>query len=151
MAEHPGPNVVGRTVEQIVHELADRAAIEHLIATYAHRVMRGDANADLFTDDGAYIHRRTPTAEPVIVRGRAELDAHYVARPNAWGAATPMIHNTMLTVDGDDAEGTCVMELHMSRDGAHAIAYGCYEDRYRREAGRWKFVTRELTMIRWPV
>jgi hypothetical protein len=133
-----------------VQELTDRAAIEQLVAIYAQRVMRGEANADLFADDGAYIHRRTPDAEPVIVRGRAELDAHYVARPNALGAATPMVHNLVLTIDGDDAAGSCVMELHLSRGGRHAIAYGCYEDTFRREDGRWKFVTRELTMIRWP-
>jgi hypothetical protein len=150
MAAGTGPHFAGRTTDEIVHELADRAMIEHLIAVYAQRVMRGEANAELFTDDGAYIHRRTPTVEPVIVRGRAELDAHYVARPDAFGAATPMIHDIMLTIDGDDAEGSCVMELHMSREGRHVIAYGCYEDRFRREGGRWKFVTRDLTMIRWP-
>ena len=65
--------------QAMVQELADREQIRDLAATYAHRVAHGLANADLFTDDGAYIHRRSPDEPAHEVRGRASLDAHYIA------------------------------------------------------------------------
>lgn len=139
---------VDKSLEQTVRELADREQIRELIATYAHRVAHGEANADLFTDDGAYIHRRSLDGEPHEVRGRAELDAHYIARPGSRGAATPMIHNQLIEVDGDSARATCSIELRIT-SGAGIFASGYYEDQLRREAGLWKFVERRVTFFRW--
>ena len=139
----------GKSLEQRVQELADREEIRGLIATYAHRVAHGLSNADLFTDDGAYIHRRSVDGEPEVTRGRAQLDAHYVARPSAEGVATPMIHNTLITLDGDVASSICSIELRLWHDGASALASGYYRDRLRRDGGRWKFVLREVTFFHW--
>jgi hypothetical protein len=139
----------GTSLEQRVQELADREEIRDLIATYAHRVAHGLSNADLFTDDGAYIHRRSPEAEPEVARGRVELDAHYVERPGSAGVATPMIHNPLVSVSGDEASSFCSIELRLWRDGASALCSGFYRDRLRREAGRWKFVEREVSFFHW--
>jgi hypothetical protein len=146
-----GPQAaLGRApTERTIQELADREEIRDLVATYAHRVTHGLSVADLFTDDGAYIHRRSRDAEPEVSRGRAQLDAHYVGRPGAAGVATPMIHNTLIKIDGDHAAGICSVELRLWRDGASALASGYYQDRYRREDGRWKFVERDLTFFHW--
>lgn len=133
--------------ERQVQELADREEIRDLIATYAHRVAHGQANADLFTDDGAYIHRR-PGGEPEVVRGREALDAHYVERPGAAGVATPMIHNSLLSIDGNEARGICSIELRIW-GSTQIMASGYYEDRLRRENGRWKFVERDCTFFHW--
>jgi SnoaL-like domain len=95
-------STAARAAQRQLQELADREEIRDLIATYAHRVAHGLANADLFTDDGAYIHRRSRDSEPEVVRGRKELDAHYVERPGAAGVATPMIHNSLLSINGDE-------------------------------------------------
>jgi hypothetical protein len=138
-----------KSPEQKLQEVADREEIRDLIATYAHRVTHGLSNADLFTDDGAYIHRRSPDAEAEVSRGRAELDAHYVERPGAAGVATPMIHNTLISVEGDQATGACSIELRLWRDGSSTMASGYYRDRFRREGGRWKFVVRDVTFFHW--
>lgn len=139
---------IGRGFERTVQELADREQIRDLTATYAHRVAHGLANADLFTDDGAYIHRRSPDEEPHEVRGRAALDAHYIARPESRGVATPMIHNHIVEIDGDQARAICSIELRIA-SGAGIFASGYYEDQLRREDGLWKFVERRVTFFRW--
>lgn len=134
--------------EATLRELADREQIRDLTAIYAHRVAHALANADLFTDDGAYIQRRSPDEPPQVVRGRAALDAHYVARPGSAGVATPMIHNHLIEVDGDTARAVCSIELRIA-GGEGIFASGYYQDRLRREDGRWKFVERKVTFFRW--
>lgn len=138
-----------QSLEQKVQVIADREEIRDLIATYAHRVAHGLSNADLFTDDGAYIHRRAAEAEPAVVRGREALVAHYIVRPDSAGNATPMIHNTLIDVAGDEGRGICSLELRVGVEGESIIASGYYEDRYRRENGVWKFFERDLTIFHW--
>jgi len=145
----PPETFAGKSLEQRVQELADREEIRDLIATYAHRVAHGLSNADLFTDDGAYIHRRSVDGEAEVSRGRAALDAHYVERPGSAGVATPMIHNQLVSVSGDEASSFCSIELRLWRGGASSMCSGYYRDRLRREAGRWKFVEREVSFFHW--
>ena len=138
-----------KTLEQKIQELADREEIRDLIATYAHRVAHGLSNADLFTDDGTYINRRTPGSPGTVVRGRKELDAHFIARPGAAGTAMPMIHNTLISINEDEASAICSIELRVSDNGTSTIASGYYQDRLRREDGLWKFVMRDVTFFHW--
>ena len=139
----------GKTQEQKIQELVDREEIRDLIATYAHRVAHGLANAELFADDGVYISRRTPDSPATSVRGRKELDAHFIARPGGAGVAMPMIHNNLIAINGDEATAICSIELRVSDNGTSTIASGYYEDRLRREGGRWKFVVRDVTFFHW--
>jgi len=128
---------------------ADHAAIHDLIALYAHRVTHGLSVADLFVDDGAYIHRRRPGGEAQVHRGRAELDAHYVERKDSAGAATPMIHNVLSRVDGDQAIALVSIELRLWRKRQSALASGFYQDRLRRDGEVWKFFERDVTFFHW--
>ena len=137
-----------RPSDAILRELADREEIRELTSIYAHRVAHGLANGDLFTDDGAYIHRRSPDEQPHEVRGREALDAHYIARPDSAGMATPMIHNHLIEVTGDEARAICSIELRIAA-GEGIFASGYYQDRLRREDGQWKFVERSVTFFRW--
>jgi hypothetical protein len=141
----------GKTLEQKVQEIADREEIKELVSRYAHRVARGVSVADLYTDDGAYIHRRP--GQPVQeTRGRAALDKHYAASAdvvNQGRVALPMIHNHLIEVSGNTASGLCSIELRTADKGQSIIASGYYEDTYRRENGRWKFVVRDAHMFHW--
>jgi SnoaL-like domain len=138
-----------KTLEQKIQELADREEIRDLIAIYAHRVAHGLANADLFTDDGAYINRRALDSPGTVVRGRKELDAHFIARPGGAGTAMPMIHNSIIAIHKDEASAICSIELRVSDSGTSTIASGYYQDRLRREDGHWKFVVRDVTFFHW--
>jgi hypothetical protein len=138
----------GGSAEALLREIVDREQIRDLTHIYAHRVAHGLSNADLFTDDGAYVHRHAPDAVPHETRGRAALDAHYVERPA--GTAMPMIHNHLIEIAGDEARAICSIELRVGAPGGESIiASGYYRDRLRREHGHWKFVEREATFFHW--
>jgi len=137
----------GKDAAGMLRELADRELIRDLTHSYAHRVAHGLANADLFTDVGAYIHRRTLDDPGHVTRGRAALDAHFAPRPGTTGGAMPMIHNHLIEIDGDEARATCSIELRVSADGESMIASGFYRDRLRREGGVWKFVERDVAFF----
>lgn len=138
----------GKSLEQKIQELADREEIRELTAIYAHRVAHGLSIADLFTDDGAYIHIR-PGRPDNVVRGRAALEEHFKDRPAEAEHPLPMIHNFIIAIDGDEGRGINSNELRISDDGKSIIASGYYEDRYRRENGRWRFAMRKITFVHW--
>ena len=143
------PPMQGKSLENKVQELADREEIRDLVAAYAHRMAQGPATADLFTDDGAYINRGVGDMPPKEVRGRAALDKHYADRSDWPERPLPMIHNQLISVEGDEARGICSMELRMASNGESWIGAGYYEDRYRRENGQWKFAERIFTYFHW--
>lgn len=136
-------------VEHVVRQLADRDEIRELVSIYAHRMARGLAVADLFTDDGAYVNQGTSNMPPREVRGRAALDAYFCDRGDWADHPLPMIHNHVIEVSGDEASGVCSMEVRLASDGESIVASGYYLDRYRFELGCWKFVERDYAAFHW--
>lgn len=136
-----------KTLEQQIQELTDREEIKELTARYAHGVARGEGAkvAELFTDDGVFINRLNPDEPPTVVRGREALQKFYgnIKR----NIAVPCIHNHLITLAGDEATGTCSIEVRITSKGRSMIGSGYYEDRFRRENGRWKFVERDCTFF----
>ena len=139
----------GMTTDQKLQELVDREEIRDLIAIYAHRVAHGLSIADLFTDDGVYINRRSPNGPVSEARGRKALEARWPDRPGRAGNSLPMIHNYLLSIQGDQAIGICSNELRTTENGKSMIASGFYQDVLRRENGRWRFAKREITFFHW--
>jgi hypothetical protein len=138
----------GKTLEQTIQELADREEIREMIARYAHCVAMGVSVANMFTDDGVFI-TRIPGRPPSERRGMAELTKEYAKLDTGTVTALPMIHNYILTITGDEAVGRCSNELRITENGQSIIASGYYDDTFRRENGRWKFVVRDATFIHW--
>jgi len=136
-----------KTLEQKVQELTDREEIRELIARYAHRVAHGESNADLFTDDGVFI-TRIP-GRPVQTADREQIIKLYKDAGSRPDHPLPMIHNYLISISDDEATGLCSNELRITEDGRSVIASGYYEDRYRRENGRWKFAMRDATFFHW--
>ena len=139
----------GKSLEAKVQELTDREEIRDLIATYAHRVAHGLSIADLFTEDGVFINRHSPNGPASEARGRKALEARFHDRPGDEGNSLPMIHNYLISIHGDEATDTCSNELRIVENGQSIIASGYYQDRLRRENGRWKFASREITFFHW--
>ena len=135
-----------KTLEQQVQELADREELKELTAHYVHGVARGEGTkvAELFTDDGVFINDLPDTA-PTVVRGREALNKFYGAIKR--NTALPCIHNHLITLAGDEATGTCSIEVRITRNNQSMIGSGYYEDRFRRENGRRKFVERHCTFF----
>ena len=136
-----------KTLEQKVQELADREEIRELIARYAHRVAHGESNADLFTDDGLFI-TRIP-GRPVQTLGSEAIITLYQEARSRPDHPLPMIHNYLISISDDEATGLCSNELRITENGRSIIASGYYEDKYRRENGRWKFAVRDATFLHW--
>jgi uncharacterized protein (TIGR02246 family) len=136
-----------KTLEQQVQELADREEIKELTARYAHGVARGEGAkvAELFTDDGAFINQLNPDEPPTVVRGREALHKFYSNIKR--NTALPCIHNHLITIEGDEATGTCSIEVRITMKQQSMIGSGYYEDRFRREQGRWKFAERHCTFF----
>lgn len=137
-----------KTLEQKVQELADREEIRELISRYAHRIARGISVADLFTEDGAYL-RRAPGHAPRVVQPRSAIEKMYAGTSLAEAHPMPMIHNYLLAINGDEATGLCSNELRITENGESIIASGYYEDKLRRDNGRWKFVVRDANFFHW--
>ena len=126
--------------DAMLRELADREAIRDLACRYAHHVWQkqGAAAARLFTADGAM-----DTGEPPVLRGRAALLEAY-ERMLHDGHFQPFVSNHVISLAGDEASGTCYLDLRATAEGRSLIGSGYYEDRYRRVDGEWKFRSRKL-------
>jgi hypothetical protein len=138
------------TAEQRLQELCDREEIRELMAAYAQRVLRRISTTDMFVEDGAMVIH-TPNAPPIEIRGHAALEATISVAKQDPRTSMPTLHNHVLSIDGDEAIGTCLIELMLGDralpDGRAFSATGLYEDHLRRVNGRWKFVTRTIRQV----
>ncbi len=125
-----------------LQELADREAIRDLAFRYAHHVWQKQVAAavELFTEDG-----EMDTGEPPLLRGRGALLEAY-ERMLGDGHFQPFVSNHVISLAGDEASGTCYLDLRATAEGHSMIGSGYYEDRYRRVGGEWKFRSRRLHM-----
>ncbi len=144
-----------KTPAQKAQILVDREEIRDLVATYAHRAAHGGSMADLYTDDGVFTQRVLPDESIEIVDGITALRSRFGARagvdvnsPNG-ARPLPMLHNFLIRVDGDEAQGIVSIEIRVTIGGKSIIGSGYYEDRYRRVDGRWMFARRDVTFIHW--
>jgi len=126
--------------DALLQELTDREAIRDLACRYAHHVWQKQVAAavELFTEDG-----EMDTGEPPLLRGRAALLEAY-KRMLGDGHFQPFVSNHVISLAGDEASGTCYLDLRATADGRSMIGSGYYEDRYRRVDGEWKFRSRKL-------
>ena len=127
-----------------VRELADRDAIRELTARYCWHVQHGEAEkiVPLFVADGVFDGTRAGIG---VYKGHPALLKFYRETIAPAGVALPFIQNHVIEVDGDEARGTCALEGRFIRDGQSITGAGCYQDRYRRVDGKWRFVERQFT------
>jgi ketosteroid isomerase-like protein len=132
---------MAKSLEQKVQELADREEIKELTARYCWHVQHseGEAIARLFTDDGLL---DAPGNKPVS--GMDALLKFYGAITPAE-SPVPFIHNHIIEIDGDNAQGTCTIDARFTRKGESILGAGWYEDKYRRVNGKWRFAVRKVS------
>jgi ketosteroid isomerase-like protein len=126
----------------MLRELIDCNAIRDLARLYAHYVWQKQpaAAVELFTEDG-----EMDTGEAPVLRGQAALTKAYGEMLGDSGLQ-PFVHNHVITLSGDEASGTCYLDLRATIEGRSMIGSGWYEDCYRRVDGEWKFRSRKLRM-----
>ena len=126
-----------------------------LTARYAFLVANKRPAVDLFTEDGGFVFRK-PDGEVGEARGRQELDQVFADILRAPNHNLPTVHNHLISIDGDHATGVCWIELqaHKMEDNGDIGDWrgsGYYEDIFRRENGRWKFVLRDSTLVKFEL
>lgn len=117
-----------------LQRLEDREALRDLLARYCYLIARGDVDGviELFTADCRV------EILGQLYSGEAGLRELY--RDALLVQPKPYIHNHLIeTLEDTSATSSCVLEIRQQRDGTEQVGGGCYEDRYRKQDGRWKF------------
>ncbi|MBO9512546.1 MAG: nuclear transport factor 2 family protein [Variovorax sp.] len=121
---------------------AEVHAIERLQRRYAKLVdeARWHEVVLLFTEDGS-LARPSDPARPIV--GRAAILQAFLERP-AGAARRHLVANPEVElIDHDNARATCASILLVDADaGRGTVALGGFEDRLRRTAEGWRFVSR---------
>lgn len=128
-----------------------RFAIADLIHQYARfvRYDEPDRVAELFAADAFFeIRDGHPGGGAFTVRHRlaspAAIAAH-LAPVRGTAQPIPLIHNTIIEVEGDTGRASSVMEAQLY--GTSHRIQGEYDDRFRRIAGAWYFSSRTYTIF----
>jgi hypothetical protein len=139
--------MAAKTLESIVHELADREAIRALPQRYCDGVWRGDATAvvELFAENGSFTV--SGGGRDRSVRGRSELLKTYGA-DLASIKPRPYIHNHVIELQsGGRARGRCYVEVRNAADNMNLLGTGYYNDEYVKVGDEWKFQSRSINLI----
>ena len=139
---------------RVLEELAARVAISELKARYFRAVDMKDWDAfeSLFEEDATLA--AVDDLPGVVFRGRAAIRAG-VADSLETAATVHRGHMPEIWFDNpDQAQGIWSMEDELffsegsSSPFAYVHGYGHYHERYRRVAGRWRFLSVELRRLR---
>lgn len=121
----------------------DRAELHDLYARYAYAFDGADADtwADLFTPDGRFA---PPGVDPVV--GTDSLRAFVAERSSLTPGMRHTVSNVLVDGEGDEATGSAYFVCYrMGGDGLLRIQnIGRYDDTFARQAGSWRFATRDI-------
>lgn len=146
--------VVQERLEARLRALEDRDAIRELRASYCFLVDDGrydELVETCFTEDAECDFRGAQgNVGPFVSKGREEVRIFFAQQVASLLAdMSHTVHNHRIRLDGDQAAGDCYFEL-TARDpasGDAVLGAGRYLDRYRREAGRWRFAERKAVIL----
>jgi ketosteroid isomerase-like protein len=129
-----------------LERLADEAALRHTAELYAQGADRRDKAlwASIMTEDCLL------EAPGIVLRGRAQIVAALDIMAQMYTVTQHRVHNQVVSIEGDGARGeTYSVADHLSeKDGRTTILTWSirYQDRWRREAGQWRFAHRALVL-----
>lgn len=135
---------------------ADRAELTELAARYALAVdeRRPDDVPALFTEDGVLVTPDPPRSLAPVTehRGSAGVRAALGTVAGVPRTFHALAGSVLDPAGPDEARGTVACTAHHVTGGADGVAADLvwhlrYTDRYRREAGSWRFARRELAIV----
>jgi hypothetical protein len=98
----------------------------------------------LFTEEAVFRHGD----DSIVNHGRDEIVAFYTDRLQAFGATYHYPHSHLIELEGDDvASGVVCAHAELGIDGRTYVTALRYHDRYRLDAGVWRFTERRLAML----
>jgi ketosteroid isomerase-like protein len=129
-----------------IERLVDEAALRRTAELYAQGADRRDKAlwASIMTEDCVI------EAPGIELQGRAQIVAALDIMAQLYVSTQHRVHNQVVTIDADSARGeTYSVADHLSvADGRTTILTWTirYQDRWRREAGQWRFARRVLVL-----
>jgi ketosteroid isomerase-like protein len=121
----------------ILQELLDRERIREVVHRYCWAVNRGTLQEVLALFDDPCDLVLVPGKRYV---GRAAVQKWYDGyMRNRMDVLRHLIHNQVITVDGDTATSQSYFDAVGDLKGESIVVGGCYEDVLRRVGGEWKF------------
>ena len=128
-----------------VDRLQDREAVRELCYDYCYTVDSGDWDAfiDLFTEDAHVEYRREGHG---TYEGHAGLREFVKVAKDDRGFMVHMIHNPVVTMNGDESKAYCYFEIPVvDADGEALWLQGRYDLGCRRVDGTWKIARHVAT------
>ncbi|WP_349826692.1 nuclear transport factor 2 family protein [Brevibacterium litoralis] len=128
--------------ESTTADLQARAAIENLVAEYAHGVDTRDADrfaAVWHTDATWHFNGKTLQGTEAFLASAAALWETFPQMSHLFGSVS-------ITVDGDTATGESLAYANLvDGEGTTRMAVARYVDRYTRVDGQWRIAERTTT------
>ena len=129
-----------------LERLIDEAALRRTAELYAQGADRRDKAvwAAIMTEDCVI------EAPGIELKGRAQIVSALDIMATLYASTQHRVHNQVVSIAGDSAQGeTYSVADHLSvADGRTTILTWAirYQDRWRREAGQWRFAHRALVL-----
>jgi hypothetical protein len=135
-------------------ELADRSELNELAFRYASAVDGRDRESFLavFHPEGRLATFAPDAETPFSVQtGHGELAWIPVAMTERFDATMHVMTNHLIEISGDEATGSVYCSArHLITNlmgGMDLVVLIRYEDRYRRDGGRWRILDREIHFL----
>jgi ketosteroid isomerase-like protein len=139
---------VNDALESRIRRLEDRCEIGELVTRYCLAMDNRDVAVipELFTAD-ATVRSLDGVMNAV---GRDAVVQMFLGRFTVLGPSNHVTHDRLVNFaanDPDEAQGLVLSHAEMQRKGQPMLTAIRYADRYRRDAGRWRFRERVLAFM----
>ena len=127
-----------------LEELLRREEIREVVHRYCYAVDRGSLDDVLALFDGGCALELIPGRR---YEGRAAVRRwydHYMR--NRMGVLRHLIHNQLISVDGDEAVSKSYFDAVGDLRGEAIVVAGFYHDRLRRVEGRWRLTEKVIRL-----
>jgi 3-phenylpropionate/cinnamic acid dioxygenase small subunit len=138
--------------DALLDQLLEERAILRALHEYAHRMDYGDERGwvESFAPDAVFNVFRTPEGTTIHREdGEADLARYIAVYPKPPQFRKHVVVDPIIEVDGDDATVRAYWLL-LQRDDETGkpilAAFGHYDDRLRKEGGRWVIVDRQASV-----
>lgn len=133
-----------QTLESRITQLEDRAELQELVAVYGRRIDDRDIEgiADLYTADAVFDSTDGP------ISGRGPVLDYYRRQLDRYGMTYHYPHSHTIEFTGPDtATGVVSAHAELAIGPTPFVVALRYVDSYRREEGRWRFVSRRALQL----
>jgi len=123
---------------------ADELAIRQLVAEYIDAVNRynGEDWIATWSDDAIWF------LMGMEVKGSEDIFNLWKGAMSSFEFAIMMLNSGTVTVDGDTASGRWYVTEHIKpKEGDTNLTLGVYDDRYRKQNGKWLFAERRYHVL----